>query len=151
MKSRKTNNMVENTILNTIKLVNTDKLTSKKISAYTYRDDVYLDRIYKIEPPKQIYFNVFGIENSINSSLPIYFDNKLSKKRSFVCVLVITYLVYELISDKKDDAMQESFKFAAKWLLQHKRNAHKIVGQIDISNLADIVLCPCEMYSSYMK
>ena len=143
--------MIENTVLNTIRLVNIDKLMPNKISAYTYRDDEFLERIYKIEPPKQIYFNLFGIEKSLNEGLPLYFDNNYSKRRSSVCIIVITYLVYELLSDKEATAMEESFKFAAKWLLSHKRNAHKIVGQIDLSSLADIVLRPCKMYESYLS
>ena len=136
--------MIENTIINTIKLANICKLSISKIPTYIYKEDDGLGCIYKIEPPNNIHFNMFEISKYLGGKLPIYFDNKKEKLRCAVCILIIKCLLKVYIDGEYTD--DEYFKCAAKWLISHKKQMRKIVGQVDISNLADIILQPCKLY-----
>ena len=138
--------LIENTVEKTVKMANMGKLTKSKISAYLYREDSKINRIYKIEPPKDIYFNVFGIQKCIGSGISIYFDSEYHKMRGYICILTLKSLVKEYIGITDET---ESLKFAAKWLIDHKAVARKTIGKIDMSPLGDIILQPCVSYEKY--
>ena len=144
------NDMIENTVLNTVKFANVTKLLFSKTLAYVYKDNNDLERIYKMVHPKMIYFNLFGIEKYASSQIPSYFDSKYEKRRLNICMVILKSIVYEYIADKTaHDVNEECFKFAAKWIVNHKKEMHKFVGQVDISGLADLILQPCKMYEDF--
>ncbi len=139
------NIFIENTIINTIKLANVGKLMKKRISTYIYKDDIKLDQIYKIESSKVIHFNVSGISKYIGDQLPFYNDSTYSKMRMTICMIVLQTLLKEYIV--KDQSENEYYICAAKWLVNHQKIMRKIVGNVDISNLATVILQPSNLYN----
>ena len=138
--------MIYNTLYNSIKFFNnTDILPSKTIHMDPNTSEAKLNGFYKFTGPKIICFDMFRIQNMLDEASETIYTYKQTKLRTIIVKLVISILLEELVIDKDKYNSYEEIKEvcyieSTRIIANNFKKARTIIGSLDITNDADVIL-----------
>lgn len=144
--------MIYNTLYNSIKFFNnTDLLPSKTIHLDPSTGVVKLKSFYKMTGPKIICFDVFRIQNMLDEAGETIYNGKYAKYRTLIAKFVLSTLLEKYVIDKtkykdKKEIREICYIESTRILANNFKKAKSIIGLLDITNDADVILNEKKLY-----